>query len=81
MNPSAEEVSPSALKLSTIERAALIDRLFDSIDREIDPTRRKEIEQRWAEESERRIDSVDRGDLKLVDGPGAMRKFRGAIRK
>ena len=35
-----------------------------------------EIEAKWAIESEERIDAVERGDLKTVDGPSALRNLR-----
>lgn len=46
MSSSTAEISQSALGLPARERAALIDKLFDSIDSEIDPARREEIERR-----------------------------------
>ena len=81
MGTSIAEISQNALGLPARERAALIDKLFDSIDLEIDPARREEIEKRWAAESERRIDAVDKGELKVVNGPDAMAKLRRAIAK
>jgi putative addiction module component (TIGR02574 family) len=79
MSSSAAEISQRAIKLPARERAALIDKLFDSIDSEIDPVRTDDIEKRWAAESERRIDSVERGALEVVNGPEALRKIRRAI--
>jgi putative addiction module component (TIGR02574 family) len=81
MGSSIAEISQNALDLPARERAALIDKLFDSIDLEIDPARREEIEGRWAAESERRIDSVDKGELKVVNGPDALAKLRRSITK
>jgi putative addiction module component (TIGR02574 family) len=81
MSSSMAEVSRSALGLPASERAALIDRLFDSIDAELDPARRMEIEKQWAEESERRIDAAERGQIKVLDGPKALAKLRGSIQK
>ena len=79
MGTSIAEISQNALGLPAQDRAALIDKLFDSIDLEIDPTRREEIEQRWAAESERRIDAVNKGELKVVNGPEALAKLRRSI--
>lgn len=33
----------------------------------------EEIESNWAAESEERIDAVDRGELRTIDGPTALR--------
>jgi putative addiction module component (TIGR02574 family) len=64
-------------KLDPAERAALIDVLWDSLDEE----RIKEIEARWAAESEDRIDAFDRGELTAVDGPSALEELRSSLRK
>ena len=59
-------------RLSSTERAKLIDFLWESLDE----ARIKEIEARWAAESESRIDAVDRGELETIDGPSALRELR-----
>ncbi|MGZ5437266.1 MAG: addiction module protein [Pyrinomonadaceae bacterium] len=51
-------------KLEPAERAALIGVLWESLDE----ARIKEIEAKWAAESEDRIDAFDRGELAAVDG-------------
>lgn len=38
----------------------------------------KEIEAKWAAESEERIDAVDCGELPTVDGESALRNLRSA---
>ena len=63
--------------LSSDERAKLIDILWESLDE----ARLKEIEAKWAAESEERIDAVDRGELQTIDGPSALRALRDSIRK
>jgi len=63
--------------LSSAERAMLIDIIWESLDEE----RVKEIEAKWAAESEERIDAVDRGELGTVDGPAALRDLRSSLRK
>ena len=40
-----------------------------------------EIDRLIAEESERRTDAVDRGDLRTTDGPAAMKKLRRSLLK
>jgi hypothetical protein len=49
----------------------LIDLLWDSLDEK----RVKEIEAKWATESEDRIDAFERGELAAVDGPTALQEI------
>ena len=81
MSSSIADISKSALQLPATERAILLDRLFESIDFEVDKKRRDEISTKWAQESERRIEAVDRGELNVLDGPDALRKLRRALEK
>jgi len=55
----------------------LIDLLWESLDEK----RVKEIEAKWAAESEDRIDAYERGELAAVDGPTALRDLRSSLRK
>lgn len=64
-------------KLEPAERAALIDVLWESLDEE----RIKEIEAKWAAESEDRIDAFERGDLPAVNGPSALEELRSSLMK
>ena len=64
-------------KLEPGERAALIDVLWESLDEE----RIKEIEAKWAVESEDRIDAFERGELSVVDGPSAIEELRSSLAK
>ena len=57
---SLTSIQQEIVRLSSDERAKLIDFLWESLDE----TRLKEIEGKWAAESEERIDAVDRGELK-----------------
>lgn len=68
-----EEIS----RLSSAERAMLIDILWESLDE----ARVKEREAKWAAESEERIDAVDRGDLQTLDGVSALQDLRSSLRK
>jgi len=68
-----EEIS----RLSSDERAKLIDILWESLDEE----RVRNSEAKWAAESEDRIDAVDRGELETVDGPSALRDLRSSLKK
>lgn len=64
-------------RLSSAERAMLIDLLWESLDE----ARVQEIEGKWAAESEARIEAVERGELQIVDGPSAIQKLRSSLRK
>lgn len=68
-----EEIS----RLSSTERAELIDILWESLDE----ARVKETEAKWAAESEDRIDAVDRGELQTIDGPTAIEELRVSLSK
>ena len=64
-------------RLSSTERAMLIDILWESLDE----ARIREIEAKWAAESEERIDAVNRGELQTVDGPSLLQELRASLRK
>jgi hypothetical protein len=52
---------------------------MDHLDEGFDEAYLKEIEAKWAAESEERIDAVERGELQTVDGPSALRELRSAL--
>ena len=64
-------------RLTSAERVKLIDILWESLDE----ARVKEIEAKWAAESEERIDAVDRGELQTVDGLSALQDLRDSLTK
>lgn len=64
-------------RLNSTERAQLIDLLWESLDE----MRIKETEEKWAAESEERIDAVDRGELQTIDGSAALQDLRSSLRK
>ena len=74
---SLTSIQDEIARLSSAERAMLIDILWESLDKE----RVNDIEAKWAAESEERIDAVDRGDLQTVDGPSALQQLRSSLRK
>ncbi len=74
---SLASIHKEVLQLDSNERAMLIDLLWESLDEE----RIKEIEERWATESEDRIDAFERGELTAVDGPSAIENLRSSLRK
>ena len=54
----------------------LIDLLWESLDE----SHIKEIEAKWAAESDDRIDAFERGELSTVDVPSALRDLRSSLR-
>lgn len=74
---SLTSIQKEIVQLSSAERAMLIDLLWESLDE----ARVKEIEAKWAAESEERIDAVDRGELQTTDGPSSLRDLRSSLRK
>ena len=74
---SLTSIQKEIILLNSVERAMLIDMLWDSLDDE----RVKEIEAKWATESEDRIDAVDRGELQTIDGPSALHDLRSTLMK
>ena len=74
---SLTSIQEEIVRLSSAERAKLIDILWESLD----DTRITEIEAKWAAESEERIDAVDRGELQTIDGPSALADLRSSLRK
>ena len=64
-------------KLDPAARASLIDLIWDSLDGE----HIKEIEAKWAAESEHRIDAFERGELPGFDGPSALEELRSSLQK
>lgn len=74
---SLASIQKEILQLDSRERAMLIDLLWESLDE----ARVKEIEAKWAAESEERIDAFDRGELPAVDGPTALNEIRSSLRK
>jgi putative addiction module component (TIGR02574 family) len=72
---SLTSIQEEIVRLSSAERAKVIDILWESLDEE----RVKEIEAKWAAESESRTDAVDRGELQTLDGPSALQDLRSSL--
>jgi putative addiction module component (TIGR02574 family) len=70
-------IQEQIVHLSAVERARLIDLLWESLDEE----RVNKVETKWAAESEERIDAVDRGELQAIDGPSALHQLRASLKK
>jgi len=64
-------------RLDPKERAQLIDWLWESLD----PIHSRNLEAKWASESEERIDAFDRGELSAVEGPATLEELRSTLSK
>jgi putative addiction module component (TIGR02574 family) len=62
MQPNLDAIAAAALSLPAPDRAALAERLLDSLDDQ----EQKEVDAAWAEEAERRLQAYDRGELKAI---------------
>ena len=74
---SLASIQEEIIQLDPNERAKLIDLLWESLDE----TRVKEIEAKWAAESEDRIDAYERGELQAVDGTTALKDIHSSLGK
>ena len=73
---SLTSIQEQIVRLSSTERAMLIDILWESLDEE----RVTEIEAKWASEAEERIDAVDGGALQTVDGLSGLEVLHSSFR-
>lgn len=75
MSTATDKVIEEALELPAEARIDLVDRILASLNL---PTR-PEIDRLWAEEAERRVAEIDRGDVELIPGEqvfdGIRRKY------
>ncbi len=69
-----EELEAEALKLGVAERARLAEHLIASLDED------SEIDEAWAVEIERRIESLDKDSVDLVPAAEAVARTRAALR-
>jgi len=73
----AKKVFEEALSLPADARVSLVERLLDSLNL---PTQR-EIDRLWAEEAEKRISQIDKGEMKLVPGKKVFSNIRKKYRR
>lgn len=67
-----DKIVEGALALPVDARIGLVSRLLSSLNLPTQP----EIDRWWAEEAERRVDQIDRGEVKLVPGEQVFEKIR-----
>jgi putative addiction module component (TIGR02574 family) len=68
----ADKVFNEALSLPSDARMSLVEKLLASLNL---PTH-AEIDHLWAEEAERRVSQIDRGDVELISGDEVFAKIR-----
>ena len=68
----ADKVFNEALSLPSDARMSLVKKLLASLNL---PTH-AEIDRLWAEEAERRVSQIDRGDVELISGDEVFAKIR-----
>lgn len=72
MSTEGSRILNEVLALPAHERAELVGRILDSLGEEPD----KERLERWAAETESRIDAIDRGELETVPGEEELARLR-----
>ena len=72
MQTAADKVIDEALELPAEARIGLVERVLASLNL---PTR-PDIERLWAEEAERRVAEIDRGEIELIPGKEVFNKIR-----
>jgi len=73
MTRAEQKVVDEALSLPVEARLAVVEKLLSSLNV---PTQ-KEIDAAWAEEAERRVAQIDRGEVELVPGEQVFARIRG----
>jgi putative addiction module component (TIGR02574 family) len=66
-----------ALKLSAVEKAQIIDALWQSLD----PAEQKSIDRAWLAESQDRLKAFRAGDIKALDGEETIRSIAAELGK
>ncbi|MBI2873955.1 MAG: addiction module protein [Firmicutes bacterium] len=77
MSEQSKKVLADALALPPIERAALVEAILSSFDFPA----RQEVDERWAEEAEHRIDAYERGELSVVPADAVFERLEGRAGK
>lgn len=77
MTTVAKKVFDEALSLPAETRVVLIERLLISLNLPTQP----EIDHLWAEEAERRISQIDKGEVRLVPGEKVFADIRKKYRR
>jgi len=77
VNATYDDIFSAALELAPGLKAMLAEQLLHSLD----GIGQAEIDAAWAEEVERRIEAVDRGEVELMDGERVLKELRDRMVK
>jgi putative addiction module component (TIGR02574 family) len=77
MSSAANKVVEEALSLPSNERASLVEKLISSLNLPV----QEEIGQLWADEAERRVSQIEKGEITLIPGNEVFAKIRRKYRK
>jgi hypothetical protein len=77
MTLTKEQILKAAMELDTEDRIELADVLFCSVSLE----GQDEIAKAWLEESERRVEAFERGEIEDVPGEQALKELEAKYRK
>ncbi len=77
MPVAAKKVFDEALSLPAEARVILVEKLLTSLNLPTQP----EIDRLWAEEAEKRIAQIDKGEIKLVPGKKVFSNIRKKYRR
>lgn len=72
MTTAADKVVDEALELPADARIGLVDRILTSLNLPTQP----EIDRLWAQEAERRVGEIERGEVELIPGEEIFAKIR-----
>lgn len=72
MSTQSKEIIDTALSLPDSERADIAATLIRSLDTEIDA----DADEMWAAEIQRRMEAIDRGEVRLIPWDEVMRELR-----
>jgi putative addiction module component (TIGR02574 family) len=72
MPSTANKIVEEALSLPSDERASLVEKLISSLNLPI----QEEIDQLWADEVERRVSQIEKGEVELIPGNEVFAKIR-----
>mgnify|MGYP001581629771 FL=1 len=71
MTQQTQQILKNALRLPPIERAELVEKVFDSFN----GSQKINFDRQWAQEAEARIDAFEKGKLKAVSAKKVFQKI------
>jgi len=77
MTAATTKLADKLLSLPCEDRIYLVDKLLKSLN----APSKEEVEKAWAEESERRIDEIESGNVQTIPGEQVFREIRKRLKK